>query len=169
MDTWLMAFRWSRVMAVVAGLLVAVSPGAVAQEEVQPVAAPAKTSVMMSLPPERADRLKVLMGRIKLENAQLDERLNQYREGLEELYRAYRFDEQRCRRMHQLIRQTQDQLLELHHRFQIQMRVLLTPTEYELLQREFQQAREEKLDRMREADKLKMLRALQKPAPDSKE
>ncbi len=118
---------------------------AVAQKGGKPPAGGTKPGGLVTLPPQRADRVKELMGRVKLANAQLEKRLQAQREELEECYRTYRFDERHCRRLHQALRQTQDQLLELHHQFQIELRSLLTEAEYEMLQQEFRKAREEKL------------------------
>jgi Spy/CpxP family protein refolding chaperone len=178
----LLPSRLSGVSASITWLLVVLSPGVLAQAEVKPVAGPRRTSVLMSLPPERADRVKTLMVRVKMANAQLEERLEQHREDLEAVYWSYRIDEARCRRLRQLIRQTQDQLLDLHHQFQLDLRRQLTPAEFDQLQREFAKGREEKLragksqfitpeDKLKyakEQERLKLLLSKPKPEEDEK-
>ena len=178
----LLTTRLTGVSATIAWLLIALTPGVLAQGEVKPVAGPRQTSVLMSLPPERADRVKTLMVRVKMANAQLEERLQQYREDLEQVYWSYRIDVARCRRLRQLIRQTQDQLLDMHHQFQLDLRRLLTPAEFDQLQREFAKGREEKLrgeksriitpeDKLKyaqEQERLKLLLAKPKPDEDEK-
>jgi hypothetical protein len=140
----------------VAGCLSLLAPvDAAAQGEDRPPVVHAGGDVLMSLPPERAARVRDLQKRVKMTNAQLEERLRAQREQLEELYQSFRFDSTQCQRLHQGIRQTQDQLLALHHRFQMELRTLLTEAEFDMLQRQFQKAREEKLKFLRSQGKLK--------------
>jgi hypothetical protein len=54
---------------------------------------------------------------------------------MERVYRSYRLDERRAGRLRQEIRQTQYEMLELHHQFQVELRQHLTKSEFDRLQR----------------------------------
>jgi hypothetical protein len=101
----------------------------------------------LRLPRERAERLRELQQRIDRDNHRLQERLEERREDLEELYRRYRVDERRSARLRQEIRQTQYELLDLHHRFQTELRTILTEDEFERLQRRLREAQRRRRDR----------------------
>jgi hypothetical protein len=95
----------------------------------------------LRLPKERAERLRGLLDRVRKENGKLRERLESQRKDLYKEYRSYRLDSNRCRRLMGEVRGTQDQLLELHHRFQEDLRTHLTSSEFERLQKKWEEDR----------------------------
>jgi hypothetical protein len=95
----------------------------------------------LQLPRERAERLRELQSRVDRESRQLKDRLKDRREELEKLYRKYDTDPRRCQSLRREIHDLQSQILELHHRFQVELRVILTRAEFERLQRQLQEAR----------------------------
>jgi hypothetical protein len=95
----------------------------------------------LNLPKERAEKVRALLDRVRKENRQLRERLEDQRRDLYREYRGYRYDQKRCRKLMGEIRATQDELLELHHRFQDDLRAHLTQPEFEKLQRNLAEAR----------------------------
>jgi chromosome segregation ATPase len=101
---------------------------------------------VLSLPRERAERLRALQSRVERENRQLKERLAERRDDLGDLYRRYDYDNRRCQNLRREIRDIQSQMLELHHRFQVELRVVLTKSEFDRLQRELREARRRRND-----------------------
>jgi hypothetical protein len=124
--------RWIRpwVLAplLILGALTAFHPEAIGRDRRDPYE-------FLRLPRDRADRVRELQRRIDRENRQLRERLEDRRGDLERLYRSYRFDDGRAGRLRAEVRQTQYELLELHHRFQVELRQHLTRREFDRLQR----------------------------------
>lgn len=102
--------------------------------------------VFLKLPPERASRLEALQSDVERQSRVLQGRLRERSEDLEQLYRSYRYDEEACRRLQRVIRDTQDQLLELHHRFQRELRAILTEGEFNALQQNLREMRERRLE-----------------------
>jgi Spy/CpxP family protein refolding chaperone len=100
----------------------------------------------LNLPRDRAERLQALQMRVDRENRQLKDRLDDYRDDLDELYGKYRFDESRCQRLRQQIEETQHRLLELHHQFQVDLRAILTEPEFMRLQQALREARKQRKD-----------------------
>jgi hypothetical protein len=107
---------------------------AAAQVEGKAFAGRGQTGVSVPLPPERAQRVKLLQMEVDHATIQLKTRLAGRTEELEQLYRSYRFDARQCQQLHQEIRKLQEQLLELHLQFQVRLRTLLTEAEFEMLQ-----------------------------------
>jgi septal ring factor EnvC (AmiA/AmiB activator) len=95
----------------------------------------------LKLPRPRAEALRALQSRVDRENRQLRDRLEDRRDDLEDLYRQYDYNHSRCTRLRREIRDLQSQLLELHHRFQVELRVILTREEFDRLQKELREAR----------------------------
>jgi hypothetical protein len=73
---------------------------------------------------------------------QLQGRLRERWADLELLYRSYRYDAAKCDQLERVIRETQNQLLDLHRRFQKDLRSLLTEAEFERLQQQIRITRE---------------------------
>jgi hypothetical protein len=155
---------WAAVLILAAGALAAV-PAARAQEE-HPEARRAREErepatsfyelrlrdertgerggfqVFLRLPSDRARRLEALQSEMENRSRQLQGRLRERWADLELLYRSYRYDAAKCEQLERVIRETQNQLLDLHRRFQKELRSLLTEAEFERLQQQLRITRE---------------------------
>jgi Spy/CpxP family protein refolding chaperone len=89
----------------------------------------------LNLTLDQSQRLDALEDRIDTLNRRHKSQLKQRREALDEVYRRYHLDQQRARRLQAEIRAIQGQMLELHHTFQVDLRRILTPSQFDGLQR----------------------------------
>jgi hypothetical protein len=131
-------------LVIVTLLAMAPAKASAGQGKGKPVEEPDEPGIFVPIPPERADHVKMLQAGFDRVATKLKMRLGELTEALEQQYSSYHLDEKLCRRLQQEIRITQDQLLEMHHNFQIKLRGLLTETEFEMLQQKFRKAREQK-------------------------
>jgi hypothetical protein len=115
--------------------------------------------LFLKLPPERARRLEALQSEMETRSRQLQGRLRERWADLELLYRSYRYDAAKCDQLERVIRETQNQLLDLHRRFQKDLRSLLTEAEFERLQQQIQITRERRPDSERLERELRTARA----------
>jgi Spy/CpxP family protein refolding chaperone len=113
----------------------------------------------LSLSGPQSERLAGLHARIDDQNRQLKRRLENRRDQLAEIYRRYDIEDRRERQLREEIQEIQEELLTLHHTFQVELRRILTPSQFDRLQQalrehgEQRREREEKGERRRERDR----------------
>lgn len=110
----------------------------------------------LGLSEQQTARLTALQSRIEAQDRQLQRQLKDRREELEALYRGYDLDERHSRRVRQEIRDVQEQLLQLHDGFQVELRQIMSRSQFERLQQGLheRESRERRRERRRpERDK----------------
>jgi Spy/CpxP family protein refolding chaperone len=137
--------RWT--LAFVALLLIAGHAGAGAADE--PGRGEVNFSRELDLSEQQSARLTALHARIEAEDRQLQRRLKDRREKLEGLYSQYDLDGRQTRQVRKEIRHIQEQLLQLHERFQVELRQILTRSQFERLQQELHEREERERRRER--------------------
>jgi Spy/CpxP family protein refolding chaperone len=88
----------------------------------------------LNLSKAQEERMAALRARIRAQSWELGQRMSDRRRELEAVYSRYEMEEPRARRLRQEIHDIQGQMLELQHEFQLELRKILTPSQFERVQ-----------------------------------
>jgi len=88
----------------------------------------------LNLSKAQEERMAALRARVRTQTWELGRRMTARREELEAVYGRYEMEEPRARRLRLEIHDIQGQMLDLQHEFQLELRKILTPPQFERLQ-----------------------------------
>jgi Spy/CpxP family protein refolding chaperone len=95
----------------------------------------------LELSKPQEERMTALRTRVQAETRALSRQMEERRRELNEVYRQFEMDERRAVQLRQAIRDIQGQVLEVHHTFQVELRKILTPSQFERLQQAMRRPR----------------------------
>jgi len=122
-----------------ATLLIGAKPGPAAPR--RPPSSSVSLTQELELTRQQEERMTALRTHTSAEIRQLTRLMEERRRELNDLYRRYEMDERRAAQLRSQIHDIQGQVLQLHHEFQIELRKLLTPAQFERLQQVLQRPR----------------------------